>query len=39
MAIWWRRAIYIFKGWVDRFGADPEIRNFMEFYEMTPHEM
>ena len=24
---------------MDRFGADPEIRNTIEFYEMTPHEM
>ena len=29
----------IFKGWFDTFGADPELRNCIEFYEMTPHEM
>ncbi len=28
-----------FKHHVDRFGADPELRNFIEFNDMTPHEM
>ena len=27
------------KHFIDLFGADPELRNKVEFYDLTPHEM